>query len=355
MKRIIVTGGCGEVGRAAVAQLRSLGHQVVAIGRRARPEETDYQPCDIFDAAALAAVCQGADLVLNAAGPSSAIAARVARAALLSGAGYIDVAGDPPLWREIADDAGLQAALSHHPCLLGAGLTPGLAAMLPRYAAARLAHVSHITLYGGGIERFTAVSAADFIASLAPEQQQGRAGTVIVDGVMTRAAAQQRVKVPTSTRLFDALPFLSFELEQLARELGLRHLAAWSLVADAQMLMACQQQDRAQAQLVERSAELAAAEGEQQHFWLQAQGTQAGQPVRLELRLRFANSYRLTGCVAALAADALLRQPTCGMKWLPQVLAIEPLLAALNHLGLLEQFSTEVQAAEPQPFTEGEL
>lgn len=355
MKHIIVTGGRGEVGRAAVALLRSLDYRVTVVGRSPGGLEADYRQCDIFDAQALADVCCGADLVLNAAGPSSLIGARVAQAALLAGADYVDVAGDPPLWREIAQDGRLQHALAQRACVLGAGLTPGLAAMLPRYALARLAHVSHITLYGGGIERFTAVSAADFIASLNPYQEQGRAGKVIADGEMQRASAQQRVKIPTAARPFDALPFLSFELEQLAGEFGLGNLAAYSLVADAQMLLACQQQDEAQAELVRLSTELAAAEGEQQHFWLQARGTQAGQPVNLELRLRFANSYRLTGSVAALAANALLRQPAGGLKWLPQVLTAEPLLNALHARGLLAQFTSSVLPAEQPQFTEGEL
>lgn len=356
MTRILVTGGTGEVGRAAVARLRASGYAVTVAGRRPAAQTADYLQCDIFDTSSLNAACRGADLVLNAAGPSSAIGARVARAALQAGAAYVDVAGDPPLWRELAEDAGLRDALSRLPCVLGAGLTPGLAAMLPRYALARLAHVSQIALYGGGIERFTAVSAADFVASLAPQQEQGQSGVALVDGELQRAAVRQRVTPPGSDRPFAALPFLSFELLALAREHGLRNLAAYSLVADSRLLLAAGQPgDDAQATLVALSEALTAAEGEQQHLWLQAEGIQAGQAVNLELRLRFANSYRLTGCVAALAAMALLGQPRAGLMWLPQVLAVDPLLTALDAAGLLLQFSSSISAADPLLFTEGEL
>ncbi len=356
MKRIVVTGGNGAVGHAAVTMLRRLGHQVTVVGRSPVAGDSRYRQCDIFDAPALAACCRGADLVLNAAGPSSRIAARVAQAALYQAAAYVDVAGDPPLWRSIATDVTLSTALSQHSCLLGAGLTPGFAAMLPRYAAARLAYVTRVALYGGGIEIFTRTSAQDFIASLDPAREQGKAGWMIADGQLCRAPAQPAVSVPTAQRTFNALPYLSFELEQVAKQLSIRHLAAWSLVAEAQMLSACQQQEeQAIDALMHLSQQLTAQEGEQQHLLMDADGVMAGQSVRLRLQIRFDNSYRLTGSIAALAADQLLRQTTPGLTWLPAVVDSQTLLADLTRHGLLQQCRVDLSPIEQPVFTEGEL
>ena len=49
--RILVTGGTGNVGRAAVQRLVEHGHQVRVIGRRAdlEIEGAEYQQCDITD------------------------------------------------------------------------------------------------------------------------------------------------------------------------------------------------------------------------------------------------------------------------------------------------------------------
>lgn len=65
--RILVTGGTGSVGRAAVARLVEHGHQVKVIGRRAGMdiEGADYDVCDINDFAALRQQVRGMEGIVH--------------------------------------------------------------------------------------------------------------------------------------------------------------------------------------------------------------------------------------------------------------------------------------------------
>lgn len=85
--RIVLTGGSGVIGRAAVPVLRQAGHDVAVVCRSAtsarRVTELGASPvhADIFDVASLTAACEGADAVVNL-----AAAVPVGYAALAPGA-----------------------------------------------------------------------------------------------------------------------------------------------------------------------------------------------------------------------------------------------------------------------------
>jgi nucleoside-diphosphate-sugar epimerase len=72
---ILVTGGAGKIGHAAVKQLLAHGHDVLALGRRPRADLDDarlaeiegarYQQADITDYAALRPHLDGVDAVVH--------------------------------------------------------------------------------------------------------------------------------------------------------------------------------------------------------------------------------------------------------------------------------------------------
>jgi nucleoside-diphosphate-sugar epimerase len=75
---VLVTGGTGNVGRAAVARLIRSGHTVRVIGRRAGVtlEQAEYQSCDINDYRALCDQLKGMEAVVHlAAIPHPSLAA----------------------------------------------------------------------------------------------------------------------------------------------------------------------------------------------------------------------------------------------------------------------------------------
>ncbi|MCG3461025.1 saccharopine dehydrogenase NADP-binding domain-containing protein [Xenorhabdus bovienii] len=356
-KSVLVIGGQGAVGRAAVDVLSRLGYRVMIAGRTERPEYHDYYQLDLFDRTALAHCCQQADLVLNTAGPASLIEDVIAATALNAGVHYVDVAGDPAVEKKILQQITARQDKCRSACVLGAGFIPGLAGMLPLYAAEYLQPVSKIRLYTGGIEAFTATSAQDFFASQQPEREQGKTGYILSGGQLIRAGIEKTKSISTAERMFDALPYFSFEQERVAQKLSLSHLAAYNLLADRTLLLtAPENQADAIQRLITLSQQLVEKEGEQQHLLMEAHGLLAGQPTMLRLQIRFNNSYQLTGSIAALAAHQLLKQPVTGLYWLPDIINIRTLLTQLDELSLFSHFSSDfLPDDEIVLFQEGEI
>ncbi|MBI6549625.1 saccharopine dehydrogenase NADP-binding domain-containing protein [Xenorhabdus lircayensis] len=361
-KSVLVIGGLGAVGRAAVGVLSQLGYQVMIAGRSARPEYQNYYQLDLFDRTALARCCQQVDLVLNTAGPSSLIEDRIAETAFSTAVHYVDVAGDPAVEKKILQQISTSQDHCRSACVLGAGFVPGLAAMLPLYAAAYLQPVTKIRLYTGGIEAFTATSAQDFLVSQQPERQQGKTGYILSGGQFIRAGIEKNPPISTAERAFDALPYFSFEQERVAQKLSLSHLAAYNLLADRSLLLAASadqspaEQNNAIQRLITLSQRLVEQEGEQQHLLMEAHGLLAGKSTQLRLQIRFNNSYQLTGSIAALVAHQLLKQPMTGLYWLPDIINIRTLLTQLDELSLFSSFSSDILPDdEIVLFQEGEI
>lgn len=65
--RVLITGGTGNVGRAAVEHLVARGHEVRVIGRRADVsiEGAEYRPCDVTDYEALLGHMEGIEGVVH--------------------------------------------------------------------------------------------------------------------------------------------------------------------------------------------------------------------------------------------------------------------------------------------------
>ncbi|AHK18531.1 saccharopine dehydrogenase [Yersinia similis] len=352
-KTILVVGGQGAVGQAAVAQLSKRGYRVLTAGRREHPNHPHHIVLDLFDHKALADSCRQVDLVLNAAGPASDIEAHIALTALAKGKHYVDVAGDPVIERTLL----VPMAAASSACVLGAGFIPGLAAMLPRYAVECLSPVTQLTVYSGGIEAFTPTSAQDFLSSQYTDRAQGKSGYVWYDGGLYKESLKKAVSIPTAQRLFDALPYFSFEHERLVTVHSLSHLAAYNLIADQRLLVGLGGEGGAAAQtLIEFSQQLTRQEGEQQHLFMVAKGLLAGQPAVLQLQIRFTNSYQLTGTIAALVTHQVLCTHRVGLYWLAGILPIKVLLSQLNELALFSHFHIHCQLDNNAvDFQEGEL
>ncbi|HET6289373.1 MAG TPA: NAD(P)H-binding protein [Amycolatopsis sp.] len=97
---VAVFGAYGHTGRFVVAELRERGFGVLAVGRdegklRGLPwPDLDVRQASVDDAASLHRAFEGADAVINAAGPFADTAAPVIEAALRAGVPYLDVAAE---------------------------------------------------------------------------------------------------------------------------------------------------------------------------------------------------------------------------------------------------------------------
>jgi saccharopine dehydrogenase-like NADP-dependent oxidoreductase len=154
MSRILVLGGAGEMGSAAVADLVArTGHDVVVGDVRPGPAQMLLRrlgapehvvAVDVDDAGSLARAVEGADVVLNATYMRHNVP--VTDAAIAAGVHLVDLGSYWPETLEQLDrhDAAVAAGSRIVP---GCGVAPGLTNVLARLGADRLDRVDKIRCY----------------------------------------------------------------------------------------------------------------------------------------------------------------------------------------------------------------
>lgn len=189
-----VLGATGAVGSAVIRRLA--GHPL-RTATRAQVTEAD----------ALREFCSGCDVVVNCVGFGD----RIARVALDAGAHYVD-AGD-----------GL-AVSGNRVAVTGAGAMPGASGLLARYLGGSEA----LTVYAGGLYRFSPAAAADFVVA-----DRSLASAAWRDGTVRYGSlpAQSEVELPFFPQPVTARPYLSVEAQIVARQMGLVE-ANWYTVFD---------------------------------------------------------------------------------------------------------------------------
>lgn len=141
---IVVVGGAGAVGAAAVGPLVAAGHEVVVADRDAeraarvaRRHGARALALDLTDDRALRAALTDARLVVGAAGPFYRFGPAVLQAALDTATHYVDVADDPVPTLAMLD-LHERAVGTGVAAVVGAGASPGLSNLLTVLAAERL-------------------------------------------------------------------------------------------------------------------------------------------------------------------------------------------------------------------------
>ncbi|AXL92828.1 epimerase [Streptomyces sp. CB09001] len=328
-----VLGASGAVGRAAVRELRALGHRGLRLGGRtastlravadeepAGHDETVWADADAPDG--LRAFTEGCDIVLNCVGPTYRLRATVASAALAAAAHCVDVAGDDPAAEDLRE-AG-DPARDGRTVVLSAGALPGLSGLLPRWLAGQgLDAASALTAHCGGLETCSPTVAHDLMLSLTSGGADGAAYGEPLAAVRggRRVPRALRTAEDTQHRSFPGQvalqPYLSQESERLATVLGLDRLD-WYNVHPGPAVRALLNVLPGRLAAGDDPAELAgrlilAADldlaGRKPWYVMdfELSGTASGRPATAGLTLRAASSYRLTAAVGALAVDAVLR------------------------------------------------
>jgi hypothetical protein len=307
-----VIGVLGATGRVGAAAARALApkHPVLLGGRRAEPLRTlaaelgaDVHVVDLDDPSGLDAFAARCRVVVHCAAPAFGIGDRVARAAARAGADYVDVSGDALLCERLTVPPAPRVAV------LGAGVIPGLSALLPRWLSARTGGIARLTGYAGGVEPCSPGVARDMLLSL---DTGGPGGAGYGEPLAAwrggrRVSRALRAEEDATAPLFPGRvalqPFLAAEAERLARGLGLDTLE-WFNVHPGPHVRATMRRlrtldaERAVAELV-RAAELDLAGQAPYHLMV----FRADERHTLVVRSR--DSYALTGTVAALAAVAV--------------------------------------------------
>jgi Saccharopine dehydrogenase NADP binding domain len=239
-----VIGATGAVGAAVVRALAAEGGGVrLRLGARwpdaVRALVWESGPgtaavaVDVASPATVAGFCAGCDVVVNCVGY---LADRrvVAEAALRAGVSYVDAGGDGALYDRLAG----RPEARRRPVVLGAGMLPGLSGLVPRWLAGQgLAPPLALTGYVSVLDRMTANSAAEFLASLG----DGEGHTSWRSGRRVRGEVEplHRVRLAFFDGEVTAYPYLGAEAERLARSVPLARLCWYHVFAsDGQVLPA---------------------------------------------------------------------------------------------------------------------
>lgn len=151
-KRAVVFGGTGRVGASTAAHLKRLvpDLDVVVSARSDRglrrasrrwPEVAamDFVASDLGDGASLRAALRGCDLAVHCAGPfQGKVMPEVLDAALAEGVAYVDVCDETELCKLAKTEAWASRA-TEVPCVVSAGIWPGVSALMAKRGVARAA------------------------------------------------------------------------------------------------------------------------------------------------------------------------------------------------------------------------
>ncbi|MEU6217657.1 saccharopine dehydrogenase NADP-binding domain-containing protein [Streptomyces sp. NPDC047022] len=376
-RTLAVLGGYGAVGAVAARELAAAHPEArLRIGGRRLAEATrcadrlgdraEPYAVDLNNTASLATFCAGSSVVVNCAGPSYRVLDTVAAAALAVGADYVDAGGDEPVHRALSerDPAGRGRA-----AVLTAGMMPGLTGLLPRWLAAQgVDEPERLLGYVGTMDRLTPAGAGDYLLSLGGAYGEAQSAWRNGTRVLRVLQPLNDIELPFFPGTVSAYPYLSYEVERLARDLGLATVD-WYNVFDggSRMLKALGRLQGAmtgQSALEPAARELIDAAGldlfgrdPYQLFVLELTGRSAGRETVRALVLRGTDTYELTGAVAAFATGALLAGTVpAGVHYAAEVLdpglVVERLraLPAVTSLDLFDRPLDEVSAPE-----EGEL
>ncbi len=220
---VAVLGATGAVGRAVCAMLSRAGVPVRGAARRVGT--ADLPACvmtaavDVSDPSALHAFCVGSQVIVNCAAPSSRTSGPVARAAARCGADLVD-AGDA---HDPAD-----AASPVRVAVRSAGMSPGLSELLLRRVVLGAGDVTTVTTHLGGLDRFAAGGAADYLAGLGPGSGAGLAWRG-AGAVPSPVGARHDVDLPPFRGPVGLYPYLGPDTVATLRALGVPDADAFAV------------------------------------------------------------------------------------------------------------------------------
>jgi hypothetical protein len=245
-RTVLVLGAHGGAGREVVRQLVDTPDAtIVAAGRRAErlralvstlpPGRVVPQVVDVADGAALAGACSGAAIVVNCVGPYLERGAAIAEAAIDGGASYVDVASEQEHYVRLQ---GLDGEARARGCFLltGAGLIPGLSALLAVHGANRLGEPDEIEAIEMVFAQHRVPDAGAGLGSLmSGVLDAGFRPLGLRDGELApvRLGAQRRrVTLPPPFGETNVIGFPSLETLTLAERFAVRTIESWYLLAD---------------------------------------------------------------------------------------------------------------------------
>jgi Saccharopine dehydrogenase NADP binding domain len=310
VKHVLLFGSTGAVGRGCLNVLTRRGEISLVIAGRdqarlrgvasAVQADVEIVRLDVTDVAAVTAAIARCDVVINCAGPSQRLSAKVADAAIAAGVPYIDPGGDYALLDRLA------AATPAAAVVLQAGVQPGLSGLLLRVLAQHQAdEIDGITAWCGGLQELTQASVLEYLASL--NDTRSHPGVALRGGVIGRVSYNECQQAPAHyfPNSVTVHPHLDAETVAVARQLGVGNVE-WMNVFDglhttrAMRLLAVDDERPRDLGSVLAAAKLDLF-GRRPYFAIVARAR--GSVGSTTVAFTCPDSYRATGALAAFAAE----------------------------------------------------
>ena len=228
-----IFGSCGSVGYAAAGELRRRGFRLRLSTRQAAKNDKifniardadDIVCLDVTDFAAARRFCRGADVVIGAAGPSFILSEAMFAAACAEKVPYVDPGGGFLISK---GNLCIQTKITG---VLDAGVFPGLSGLLMSLILEEIPdQCRKMVVAVGGRYSFTKAAAADFAA----ESQAANGGipmACIREGIIVPAQKAELCELPLTVRRLKSFPYLSGEIQRIARRHRLCSVDSYTLV-----------------------------------------------------------------------------------------------------------------------------
>ncbi len=318
-----VIGGTGRVGRECLRYLHEHTDCGLLVGGRKLPREPlpgSFRLVDVFDEGSLARFCGQCSLIVNCAGPASAVRERAAVAALAGGCHYVDPGGYTPLFSLLSSRV-QEIRARGLTFLLTLGILPGLSELLPVYVAQEDFDQAEGFEYASvGRDRWTFPSAYDIAWGIG-NIGNGEAPIYYEQGVRRQAgllASGRRMDLPAPVGNHAVFRLMRDDLQAFVEASGIREAHAYgnnwgrwvSLATVLVRLTGWYGSERRLAQsarLIMKAAEWD-MRGRKPGFMLhlRMRGIRNGQPRRVARTLFLEDTYRATGLCAAIGARLVL-------------------------------------------------
>jgi short subunit dehydrogenase-like uncharacterized protein len=239
---ILVTGAYGLVGRELVRLLvEKTDARVIAAGRKAErlaslaadiePGRMETQVLDVLDPSAARAACSRAGLVINGVGPYLESGEGVARAAIETETSYVDFASEQVHYQRLR---GLAPSARERGLFLltGAGLVPGLSAVLALRGAEQLPALDAVEIVYA--QARMPAGDAGLGTLLTGVLEAGHSPVILRDGQQVPVRLgddRRRMTLPEPIGTGDMIGFPSLEALTLAERLVPRSIAMYWLLA----------------------------------------------------------------------------------------------------------------------------
>jgi len=317
VKTVLLFGSTGAVGTGCLDILTRRGDLSLVIAGRDKARLRDVASAvqadvemvalDVTDVAAVSAAAAGCDVVVNCAGPSQRLSAKVAGAAIAAGVPYVDPGGDHALLDRLA------AAAPAVPVVLQAGVQPGLSGLLLRVLALHHADkIDGLTAWCGGLQYLTPASVLEYLASL--QDTRSHPGAALRGGVIRRVGRDECKPAPAEyfPDSVTVHPHLDAETVAVAEHLGIGDIC-WMNVFDgvhttrAMQLLAVDDERPLDLGSVQAAAKLDLF-GRRPYFAI-VTSARGGAVGSRSVAFTCPDSYRVTGALAAFAAQRIADMP----------------------------------------------